>query len=299
MVSIIEDFVNRERYLDILWQALNQNIHKRIILIPGDEGIGKTYLLEEYHAECKQGKIPCVRIDFLESANRTYLGIVHAVRMQLGANGFAHLDNTVRQNLAPSSQEKLLLPPAALDVAHQVDASRSSGERSGGVDFSGPAQIGHDVAGRDIIYLFQIIQREEPQVQEDVQGRITEALRSCLIELASTQSIAFLFDSWELAPTATRDWLSANLFAWALDKELPKGVVIVAGFQVPYVSRLQIRVESLMLTYLSEEAVRIYWVEKRGLSPEEVPHITRLTHGKPSAVAMLADLQAEPAKIPT
>jgi hypothetical protein len=281
----------------MLWQALRQQSNQRILLVAGVQGVGKTYLLGEYKAECAAEGVVCIQIDFADSANHTYLGLIRLVRNEFPSDDFAHLDEIIRQTRNLGRWESV--PPAVLAPVASLPSLRPEqpGARSGGVDFAAPAEVGRDVAGRDINYIFQIIQRDDPVVQAEVQDRITGAFLECLAAYTTTQPIAFLFDSWELAPTAIRDWINARLLLWILERRLPVSIAVIAGSQLPDFRRTPRRIQQLTLQHLSEEEVRIYWVEKRGLPPEDVAQVFRLTRGLPGAVALLADVQTLPAPV--
>ena len=258
------------------------------------QGVGKTYLLHEYRLESAADGVACVRIDFSESSNHNYLEIVRAIRNEFHGESFKQLDETVRQTRALGRWEHVLTQPVAPGAPEMVLRPDPSSARSGGIDFSGPTEVDGGVAGRDINYIFQIIQRDDPVVQAEIQDRITEALLECLARLTGTHPLAFLFDSWELAPTTIRDWISSKLLNCILEKKLLISIAVIAGSQLPDFRHMPRRIQHLMMPGLSEEEVRIYWVEKRGLSLEDVPQVFRLTKGLPVAVALLADMQTLP-----
>ena len=301
-MPLIEDFVNREDYLTALWKIIRRETDVRLVLVGGSKGIGKTYLLKEIQAECAAAQpdpVACVQVDFAArpgQINHVYLDVVRSVFTQLGKEGIDRL-----AKILALTHEFLPTPPVAPPVAAREPvavATGGNGGRSGGVDFGGPATIGGDVVGRDVIYqITQVIQpgiqRDDPWVQSLIQTKITDAWREHLIEITSARTIVFLFDSWQWAATDVGAWLGQHLLSWILDKTLPGAVGIVAGLERAHDQWPPPRFRPVALPPLPEEAVRIYWVEKRRLPPEDVENIIKYTGGHPQLLALLADRQAE------
>lgn len=292
MILLIEDFVNREEQLATLWQMVRQEVSQRVLLIYAPTGMGKTYLLDEFQDECQAEGIACARIDFAESADQNYLTIVLQVRSELGTEGFEPLNQAIEKARTDAAWETVPGPTAATRVeGPPAEGGRLSG-RGGGVDFRGPATIYGDVIGRDAIYhITQIIQRDDPVVQQVIQADITDAFHECLAELTAARQVVFLIDSWERATTDTGDWLRRHLLKWILDKKLPGAVAAVGGSQVPDLQRPPRGIRRLTLDGLPKEAVHMYWTEKYGLPAEDVPHVIRLSKREPYLLALMADRQ--------
>jgi hypothetical protein len=292
MTLLIEDFVNREEQLATLRKIIRQERDQRILLIRGPKGIGKTYLLDECQAECEAEGTNCARVDFAERSDQNYMTIVLSVWNQLGPEGFEHLTQTIAETRALGAWETVPTAPAAVRVEHSAANPVPSGRRSGGVDFYEAATIHGDVVGRDAYYVTQIIQRDDPWVQQVIQADITAAFRDCLVELTTTRMVAFLLDSWERATTDIRDWLCRNLLKWILDKKLSNALAVVAGTEVPDLGRPMRRSGRLALDRLPDEAVRTYWIEKCNLPPEDVTNIIKYSRGNPMVMALMADERA-------
>jgi hypothetical protein len=292
MTLLTEDFVNREEQLATLRKIIHQEVDQRILLIRGPKGIGKTYLLDEFRAECEAEGIDCARMDFAERSDQNYMTTVLSVWNQLGPDGFEHLAQTIAGTRALGAWETVPTAPAAVRVEHSAANPVPSGRRSGGVDFYEAATIHGDVVGRDAYYVTQIIQRDDPWVQQVIQADITAAFRDCLVELTTTRMVAFLLDSWERATTDIRDWLCRNLLKWILDKKLSNALAVVAGTEVPDLGRPMRRSGRLALDRLPDEAVRTYWIEKCNLPPEDVTNIIKYSRGNPMVMALMADERA-------
>jgi hypothetical protein len=269
---LIEDFVNRETQLDLLWNMVCGKVDQRILLIRGPGGIGKTYLLDECRARCQAEKIACVRIDFDTLLERGYMTIVQMLWDQLGPLGFERLDQALAtaSNLSPWQVDRDREPP------------------SGGVAFDGSTTIHGDVVGGNVYNINQASRHDHPMVQQRMQMLVTSALRECLADLAGTYRLVFLIDSWQDVPTDTRDWLRRHLLTWVADKTLSQAVMVIAGRELPDVPGPPPRIRELTLPELPEAAVRSYWVERRGLPAEEVPNVIKLSGGLPLTIYLMA-----------
>lgn len=297
MTCLIEDFVNRDPELSILWRTIQLERQQRIVLISGQSGLGKSYLLEECIARCTDEGISYVWVDFAESFDQTYIEIIHTVLRQIGAKHFARLKETLID--IRKEQEQVPRLSALSKPEHPPTLANRPDGRSGGVDFGGQAEVHGDVVGRDIYYITQIIHRGDHFDQENIQDQVTSAFQESLVEFTLTRTVVFLFDSWErLVATDTRNWLQHNLLYWILEKKLSHSVAVVAGTQVPDIRRLRLRVEKLTLSFLPNKAVQTYLAEKRGVPDDKkLGSLVEAAKGHPLVMSLLADLHAPSASL--
>jgi hypothetical protein len=288
---LLEDFVNREAALKAMWKAVREETDQRILLIRGPDGIGKTYLLEEFRAECEAQDLACLCLDFAETpaTQQSHLTFALKAYEQLGPEGFETLVQTIRDTRSLGAWETVQSPPPVVAGLGRPDPAQTLPKgRSGGVDFHQPVTIHGDVVGRDAYYL-QLFQRDDPAVQQLIKSRITAALRDCLGKFANTRTLVLLLNSWHQTTTEMRNWLSHNPLYWIAAKELSLAVAVVAGEEVPDLQRLPRRIGRVILRGLPNDAVHVYWIEKRGLPPEDVPNIITYSRGLPMLLAMIAD----------
>lgn len=307
MDYILDDFVDRSPQLDFMWQIARQEVESRILIIEGNDGIGKSYLLKEFLAECQEEGIESVRVDFVEKDwDPGYMYIIKEILNQLGTQSFAPLEHMIRETIQQSARDHVqadardiqskrgteqsppVPKPAPIPKESEnppLNASGVTPVRSGGVNITGGQNIFRDVAGRDIITLIQIIQREDPFVQAWASARIAEALKNCLIEITSKRSIVFILDHWQKVDKDTRRWLERSLIKWAADDILPKASIVLAVESSSELNPRK-RIKRDILPELDEESVRIYLVKKCGLSDKEVPEIFRVTGGIPLMLTM-------------
>ncbi len=308
MTFFINDFVNREEQLTTLWKIVRQETDERVLLIHGSDGMGKTYLLNEFQAECEAEGINCVEIDF-KSLDQKYTAIVWSVYQQLGPQGFEPLVQTYEEASTLGAWKTGATPPLAAraeyPAANPIPPGRPNSDHDPPQTIHGDKVEGDKIVARvgDVgpraqviigkqIEVTQIIQRDDPWVQQMIQARITAAFRDCLVKLTTARKVVFLLNCWHKATTETCDWLCHNLLDWILTKKLPDAAAVVCGLQVPDLRRSSQCIRRLKLAELPDEAVRTYWIEKRGLPPDEVPDIIEKYGGFPLLLYMLAERRA-------
>lgn len=282
----IWDFVNRDEALATLWKIIRHEIDQRVALVRGLEYIGKTYLLAEFQEECRAEGIASVSVDLEERAGQSYLTIVESVGNQLSWEGFEPLIRTFEEvrTYSPSKDISSSLVADQVTVANRQVAR--GGERSGGIDIHGSAEIRRDAVGRDVNYIAQFFLYEDPLVQERIRIEVTDAFQKCLTEVTARRQVVFLFDTWNKANLDTSNWLCDTLLNWILQGKLSDAVAVVFSREVPDSHKMFRIIKPLILTDLPDEAIRTYWVEKYGLPPEKIPE--KNYAGLPGLLAMMA-----------
>lgn len=294
MKPIIEDFVNRTDQLTLLWDIVDQKAEPRILVVEAEGGMGKTYLFKEFRAECLEGRLEEVSLDFEERyEDPGYMYVIKETWGKLGPVGFDPLakaiDKTVAGSLRKNGQEgwqdlQTARQPAAEavpDLAREpAAAAAGSPGQSITLNITGETNTFRDVAGRDIVHFIQVIHREDPYVQIQAQNWITEAFKQCLIQVTAERRIVFFIDHWQKAETATRRWLASNLVKWAADGLLAKACVVIAGLQGVDLEPRRL-LKRIPLDEFDDEAIQYYLVNICGVPAEEVPNFTRFAGGMP------------------
>ncbi len=316
MEPIIEDFVNRGSELNYLWRMAQREVEPRILAVEGLWGIGKTELLSEFIAECREKQIELVHIDFDErDADPGYMYVIFETMIQLGPDGFDHMFDTLRiirtqslgdlvRKAAGDFDEAAKEPPESLNNAEtraeQDEERKNSDEhrelaepgRTGGVNIYGGRNTFRDVAGRDINYFIQVVEKEDPYVQIKVPGWIAKALNICLAQISAERQVLFFFDHWEKADGDTRKWVVRSIFKWAADDALGNSVIVVAGEKgydlVP--RRLQ---RTVQLGILDDRFVREYLL-KKDYDPEKVAAAINTIKGNPMMMKLAVSPNGSP-----
>ena len=316
MQLIIQDFVNRSEELSFLWEMVRQEVDPRILVVEAEDGMGKTYLLEEFRAECEEESNAVVCLDFAERyEDPGYMYVIQETWSQLGPVGFDLLAQTIQETLERSvrktaqenwqdfqGQRQVRQDPvvegtqpmemetpagaaAGSTSSQPVPTGLSVGERSGGVNIYGGTNTFRDVAGRDILHFIQVIQQEDPFVQIQARNWITEAFKQCLTQVTAERSIVFFIDHWQKAEPTTRSWFAQSLVKWTADRLLARACVVIAGLERVDLAPRRL-LKRILLPELDEKAVQAYLVDVCKLQEEEVSKFFEITGGVPLLLSM-------------
>jgi hypothetical protein len=307
---IEDDFVGRDEPMANLLKVARQETPKRILLVLGPFGIGKSWLLQKLQADRDESDIESVLVDFatppLGRAEWGYLDIVEASCAQLGGAEFEALRGlieTVRKEGAglgladPFATQMAAAAPAAAAPAAPSD-SRGGDTitvQAGDIGMGAQVAIGSNIvmAQGDVHYhvVNQVGQNSDQAVQQHYQARITEAFRESLAAFSATRKVSFVFDAWLKASNPTRDWLFQTLLAWIRDKQIAGAAAIVSDdAAVPELQGRHPLVHPMELSTMTEAEIHDYWVDKRGLGEEKVVWVAQACLGHPLTLAMIADL---------
>jgi hypothetical protein len=178
-------------------------------------------------------------------------------------------------------------------------------EAGSGVNFAG-AQIGDvrigDVAGRDVIKdnLF-VIQTDNPLLLQAIEDRVTQAFFEALQELTTSESVLFLFDSYERTSQEGERWVSNAADRWIQrelllrirEGRLPRVVVVLAGRRLPPFDAEWARVVGpLPLELFTVDDVAEYLRQNRrlaSLSDAEVQTLFNAVQGNPQLLGIIGD----------
>lgn len=301
MEPIIEDFVNREEPLAALHELARGNTPCRVMLIWGVAGIGKAYLLKEFQAECAAAGIPCAHVALPRSKDQTYMNLVLSLWEQLQLGDPAEL----KQHLIAVSGSWAVMPVPAPPAGRRERAAPVAVAPSAGDGATlhpsttlYNAQIQGDFVNRDKVYneiynyYVEVVQKEDPLERSAVQAEVARLLFDRLAAVNSGYRTMLLFSDWEPQPAAAEarvERLEDRLIDWVLDGKLPNAAAVITGVQAPSLGRLPQRIAWHPLKELTDEAVRTYWVNKWGLSPEDIPGVISVTGGLPLAVNLTAE----------
>jgi hypothetical protein len=264
---IEEEFVGRDEILENLLKVVRQESKRKIVLMLGQFGIGKTWFVQKLRADGDDATAELAYVDFgtppLGKAEWGYLDIVEALRAQLGAEAFAPVDALIAQmrtesagqgmsdafatqmgagppvpggtpvGSVPGESAPAIAPPAAVPQAvggDFVGGDKISAE-VGNVGEGAQVVVGSNVvmAQGDVNYYVvnQMPGRDDQQVQAQYQARITEALLGCLQTVAAKEKLTIILDAWLKASTPTRDWLQHGIAGWIRDGQLLDSALVV------------------------------------------------------------------------
>jgi hypothetical protein len=300
---IAEEFVGRDEFLAALFKVARHETPKRILVLLGPFGIGKSWLLKKMQAERVAAGIDGVLVDFavppLGKVDWGYLDVVEAVRDQLGGAAFGPLGELI-EAVRKEGAGLGLADPFATQLGGAAAAPAAGGGDTfdvGAGDIGAEAQVavGNNItmAQGDVNYTVvnQLVGRNDQVVQQHYQARITAAFEQALHQATAEKSVTFVFDGWLKATTPTRDWLCRTLLAWIRDKGLEGAAAVLADdAAVPELQQRHPLVHSMDVAVFNEAEVVAYWVDKRGLSAEKTSWVQQACLGHPLTLAMIADL---------
>lgn len=293
------EFVGRDEPLANLLKVARHETPKRILLVLGQFGIGKSWLLQKLKAEHAEFDVTGVLIDFavppLGRLEWGYLDVVEAVRDQLDGEDFAALGGLVEAVRKEAAGLGLVDPFATQMGAPAVKAGDTFDVQAGDIGAGAQVAVGSNIIQAqgdvNLTVVNQLGQRSDQAVQEHYQARITAAFKEGLTAFAVNHKVTIVFDAWLKASTPTRDWLMQSLLAWIRDQEIANLAAVLADdAAVPEFQGRHPLVYAMDLPIMTEAEIIAYWVEKRGLAAEKAPMAVMACMGHPLTLAMIADL---------
>jgi hypothetical protein len=275
-----EWFVNREKQYQGFLKMLARETPKTTMLVEAPAEMGKTWLIHKMRAHCRQRNVTAMHVDFRERRAHDYLSLVRLTRDQMGARYFNPLTEVINKF-------------TSLDVNITLESTRPSGPVEVSVgdisDISGSEVI---VAGGDVIKDNQFyIQADSEMARRAAEIRINDAFFACLGALLEKGPAVFLLDSYEDVTPEADCWLCEHLLFRMSEGQLPDALVIVAGRKTldlgPAFKPL---VAKTGLDLFSEEYVREYILERRGIEGLDLQTIIKTSGGFPGLLAKMADV---------
>ncbi len=276
-------FVNREKQTQGFLKMLAGDTPKTIMAIEAPAEMGKTWTIQRMRHECSLREVPNAHFDFRDRRPWDYLAIVRQARDQLGASYFNRLTETINASTG-------------------VNIQLSSSPGAGGVDLSVATEGGQvsdsqievgDVAGRDIIKdNFFYIQADSDTTHRAIEGRITDAFFTCLVDLVQEKPAVFFFDSYEDVTEEASRWIQTQLLARIRDGQLSNVTVILAGRKFPEFDRSSWRhcLAPTGLDAFKLEHVTEYIIDRRGLINLDLDTILKTSGGHPGLLGKMADI---------
>lgn len=296
-----DDFVNREAQLKALWQVIQGTTPEQIVLIRGESGMGKTRLLGECLAQCRDQSLTCGWIDFAEPLEQGYLSFILQLWEQIGTTGFEAVEECIQKlstfgrwetaNAAavPMTPTGLPnVPPPNAAIPQQVTATTGTIGDNAQVAIG----VGNTVIRAETVqHVALIINHDDWWMQSHVQTQLTAAFLAALTKCTAEGKVILFLDSWksDSPTTELRQWLVRTLFQWVDRKLLPKLILIVAGHEGMTLPRLTQPPIHLELAELDATAIRTYWGDLRHLPEEEVEDIIKYSQGFPLLLVLLAN----------
>jgi hypothetical protein len=283
-------FVDREAELYTFRRMVSGYGEARPILdVCAGGGQGKSWLLRQMRAECRQRRAPCALAEFAPAWQPDPLKLMRELVGRLGDEhfpGFCQRDAMLHGGPPPPAPEADA-PPPGVSMEGQFAGARLEG-----------------IAGRDLTHL-TIEQRRPPTVEEREWqlGELAKAFCRDLAALAELGPVALLFDAWEHALAETADWIAGWLLRPCRDGERGRLIVVLAGRPTcarpfePWSDWRGAVVRRDGLGDFAFEEVQRYYLEKRGLqlSAERLEAYYAVACRNPKLMGEIADgLEEQP-----
>ena len=199
----MEPLANRTQELKTLREIVTGKNSRRIFLIEGKSGSGKTNLLGQFCYQCPS-HILCVAID-LKSAQSGIHYIFNTLRRRLGSQNFPHLDRQVKEFLKRDNIN---------------------------VTVSGSKMRGRDQQ-LQVILNFEQDTEKLLRVDESIRKFRLSAMKNALFQdlRMIQQPICLIFDTFNEASDELKSWLGGEFLSEVVDS--PNLRIVIAGQQVP------------------------------------------------------------------
>jgi hypothetical protein len=275
---LLAEFVNRDLEFEHFCRMLDAP-DKPVFAIWAGSGLGKTWLVSRFVAECERRAYRAVLVD--EHRHVNYLAVFRAIRDAVGAQWFSRFTDLVNYYTVKNYNLQINIANAApIQVLQNADVKESA--------------LG-DVAG----IIVKDLNLTEPRSDMDVpemerMSRLTAQFVEDFAVALASQPIVVFFDAAEKMPDVTREWVWGTLFGrYVAEGKLPRALFVLAGREKPTYERdLGFLVEARQLQPLQEMHVMDY-LGKRGIPDMHRHVLARMllaaAAGQPNLIAMHTD----------
>lgn len=279
--SRLARFVDRTLEMQAFCRLLDVS-DSPIMVVWGDNGFGKSYLLSRMVYECIQRKIWQSRVEFTGVGNGKYSEIMHTILAGLGVEGGAYLADFNAMTGHFEVELRVTYEGGPFSVAQGMKTKDSS--------------IG-DMAA--IMLKDNVMLLPDPQMTV-LEGERRSKLTDCFVKLlgaaTKVRQLVIFFDDIEKMSPDTAEWLTGELL-FAVDNDwLPNVRFVLCGERKPelgewssYIEeeRLEAHLEPLGREHIIEYLARC-GVEEGNRGPVADSILSR-TRGKASEVAAWAE----------
>jgi hypothetical protein len=328
------EFVNRERELQHLHDMYMGKQETRILLIKGQEGIGKSWMLRCAFRE--HNDFPVALMDLALQYGQDPIELVRGLKDQISSVDWTVVNNLLAESDTTSyladfpgyDRRKLL---KLLTGYFSLDELRTLCFNIG-VDFDDLGSGGKESIARELILLMgrrperlatliNEIRAQRPSISwndgetlvsegaiflpgsDDKRGKqlqlqkLAEAVVNALDVFSSERPVLILLDTYEKVTKSVADWLGQHFLPLIRQGNLAGLRVVIAGREVPSFDReWRIVVDTTELLGLPEPAIREYWIARRKQPETDLAFVRRYSGGIPLMLAQMADIADQSAK---
>jgi hypothetical protein len=218
----LAEFVDREEELGQFMRMMSRmQGTKRVFLVLGDGGSGKSSLMARMYHEVSLAKVRKTLVVWTDTRNHDYLAVMRHMRDDLGVDRFSTFTDLVNYFTVPAYNLKI-------DV--QAQGSISAGQN---LVVTSNSSVG-DVSGVLIRDMMVVLPRQDMQVPETERVvRLTKAFLSDLQALSGGEPVVVFFDAIEKMTEATRSWVWGELLSVMREPRFDNVLFVLLGREAP------------------------------------------------------------------
>jgi len=276
----LAEFVNRDDEMEIFREVLEAD-DKPIMVVYGEGGVGKSWLLARMIHECAIRKLRKSEVIWTDTRNHDYLAIMRKIRDDLEVDYFKSFTDLVNYFTVPKYELQI-----RTDSIGSVSVASSAQIENSSIN---------DIAGIVIKDLMLIMPRSDMAVPEtERMARLTDTfIDNLAVMLKTGPMLVVFFDAVEKMTENTRKWVWGELLRSLSGGRLNNIKFVLCGREEPSLDRdLQVIVEETKLMPLALENI-IDYLAKRGVGESSRRDLAAMllvmTKGNPLQIATLVD----------
>ncbi len=284
----VKEFVDRGTELSRFCEMLETG-RKRIMVVWGDGGLGKTSLLARMSHECAQRTLRKIELVWSDTRLYDYLAIMRKIRDDVGVHYFEPFTDRINYFTVPQYKLKIIVE-GQITVAEGAEFDNSTVGDIGGVIV------------KDSMF---VVPRSDQAIPETERMRqLTDRFIPNLATATEKDLCVIFFDAVEKMTRETEQWVWSELVPAIAEGRLPHIRLVLCGRNKPQLNRyLQKSVEETELRPLGLADIKEYLAKphiiehlsKRGIDFNErertliATTLLAATDGHPLEIALRVD----------
>ncbi len=209
-----DKFVDRDREIDQFVAMLEGKGSPRVLLLHGNSGVGKTWLIDVLHHECSLRGICAARIDFDSGMDYDLLKTCRSIRDQLGAGAFSPFTDKLNWCTTPDYELAL-----KWQITERLETSQG--------DWLANSLYEEDAADATIKDHFGMLIRPHLPYPKVSHGLTIQLIADLRRQAEKSRCLVLFFDDLDKSDLEIREWLWRSLLT-RLGSESPDGPRLVA-----------------------------------------------------------------------
>lgn len=254
-------FVDREREMEVFRNMLDGALERRILVLWGGGGIGKSSLLAGMIHECGLRGRSKVEVVWTDTRLYDSLGVMRKIRDDFGPAGFNEFTDRVNYFTAPDYELTL-----NVRAQGQISVAQHAHFQGGTV---------RDVAGVVVRDLNITAPRPDLSISEaDRTVQLTDLFLASLSAAVRERPLVIFLDAVEKLTLETELWIWGELLPAIRDDRIANTLVVFSGRKKPDLSAWALIAAEAELRPLEREHIQQY-LKKRGIPEEEIATLTK------------------------